>query len=351
MSSRDCDRKRPSWDEYFMNMAQLAATRATCVSDESMGAGALIVRDKTVLATGYNGSPRGLDHCGDIGHELADGHCVRTVHAEANALAAAAKNGVAINNATVYTTTSPCYECFKLLINAGISRIVCGSPYGANEKILALAAQADVKFEFLKADGSVSENSGKDTIKLNFSTSKTVPENQDVHGNIKLKIKKLHPLAILPNFAREGDAGLDLYSVEGLSVAPGERVKVATGVAMEIANGYVGMIWDRTGVSFKRGLKAIGGVVDSSYRGEVQVLLANISKVPVEIMQGEKIAQMVIQPFERPEIELSDSLSNTERKNQMFGSSDLKPITEDDLKKVIKTNKIEEDDGSQKSRW
>ena len=110
-------RARASWDEYFMAIARVVATRSTC---DRKHVGAVIVRDKMILATGYNGSIRGLDHCDDEGHLMEDGHCVRTVHAEANAIVQAARNGVRIEGADIYVTASPCLGCFKLIANAGL---------------------------------------------------------------------------------------------------------------------------------------------------------------------------------------------------------------------------------------
>lgn len=112
---------RASWDEYFMRIAEEVATRATC---NRKHVGAVIVRDRTILSTGYNGSIRGLGHCDDDGHMMEGGHCVRTIHAEANALVQAARNGVSIEGAQIYITASPCWSCFKLLANAGVKRIV-----------------------------------------------------------------------------------------------------------------------------------------------------------------------------------------------------------------------------------
>jgi dCMP deaminase len=117
---------RASWDRYFMNIARVVATRATC---DRKHVGAVLVKDKTILSTGYNGSIRGLAHCSEVGHMMEDNHCVRTVHAEANAIIQAAKNGVAIDGATIYTTASPCWPCFKLIANAGCRRIVFGEFY------------------------------------------------------------------------------------------------------------------------------------------------------------------------------------------------------------------------------
>jgi dCMP deaminase len=117
---------RLSWDEYFMTIALQVATRATC---DRKHVGAVIVREKSLLSTGYNGSIRGLGHCDEEGHLMDNGHCVRTVHAEANAIAQAARNGVRIDDSSIYVTASPCWICFRLIANAGISRIVFGEFY------------------------------------------------------------------------------------------------------------------------------------------------------------------------------------------------------------------------------
>ncbi|MFO0571555.1 MAG: dCMP deaminase family protein [Polyangiaceae bacterium] len=119
-------RERASWDEYFMAIAREVATRSTC---DRKHVGAVIVREKMILATGYNGSVRGLPHCDDEGHLMEDNHCVRTVHAEANAIVQAARNGVRVESADIYVTASPCFGCFKLVANSGITRIVFGEFY------------------------------------------------------------------------------------------------------------------------------------------------------------------------------------------------------------------------------
>ena len=123
-------RQRASWDEYFMNIAREVATRSTC---DRKFVGAVIVRDRSILATGYNGSIRGLPHCDEEGHLMEEGHCVRTVHAEANALVQAARNGVRIEGASIYVTASPCWGCFRLIANGGIVRIVFGEFYRDNK--------------------------------------------------------------------------------------------------------------------------------------------------------------------------------------------------------------------------
>ena len=132
---------RASWDEYFMRIAEDVASRATC---DRKHVGAVIVRDKSILATGYNGSIRGLPHCSEEGHMMEDGHCVRTIHAEANAIIQAARNGVRIDGATVYVTASPCWACFRMIANAGIQRIVFGEFY-RDERIFRFATQLNIE--------------------------------------------------------------------------------------------------------------------------------------------------------------------------------------------------------------
>lgn len=119
-------RQRADWDSYFMGIARQVATRSTC---DRKHVGAVVVVERRILTTGYNGSIRGLPHCDDVGHLMVDGHCVRTVHAEANAIVQAAQNGVRLHGSTIYVTASPCFNCFKLIAAAGISRIVFGEFY------------------------------------------------------------------------------------------------------------------------------------------------------------------------------------------------------------------------------
>ncbi len=118
--------KRPQWDEYFLKLAMLASERATC---PRMHCGCVLVKDKNVISTGYNGSIPGDEHCEEIGCLLVENHCVRTVHAEMNALIQAAKRGHAIDGATAYVTNMPCTTCAKALITAGIKRVVVFSDY------------------------------------------------------------------------------------------------------------------------------------------------------------------------------------------------------------------------------
>ncbi len=117
---------RQSWDEYFLSLAHYVSTRATC---DRLHAGTVLVKDKRILATGYNGSLPHADHCDDVGHLMVEGHCVATIHSEANAVANAARTGAITQDATAYVTATPCWNCIKILVAAGIQRIVFDKPY------------------------------------------------------------------------------------------------------------------------------------------------------------------------------------------------------------------------------
>jgi dCMP deaminase len=117
---------RPAWDEYFMEIARTVATRATCPRAK---VGAILVRSHRILTTGYNGAPRGVAHCTEVGCTLENDHCMRAVHAEANAIVQAALHGVSVSEATAYCTHQPCVNCSKLLISAGVVKIVYDEAY------------------------------------------------------------------------------------------------------------------------------------------------------------------------------------------------------------------------------
>lgn len=147
--------RRPSWDEYFMELTNAAAKRATCDRGRS---GCVIVRNKHVLVTGYVGSPLGLPHCDDVGHLMKkvhhdDGrvtqHCVRTVHAEQNAICQAARLGIALEDGTLYCKMTPCRTCAMLIINCGIKRVVCERKYHAGGESEEMFKQAGVILDFI----------------------------------------------------------------------------------------------------------------------------------------------------------------------------------------------------------
>lgn len=134
-------KERVSWETYFMNIAKEVSTRSTC---DRKHVGAVIVRDRTLLSTGYNGSIKGLPHCNEAGCEMVDGHCIRTSHAEANAIVQAAKNGVKIDDSEIYVTASPCYNCFKLIANSGIKVIFYNELY-RDERIKNRAKEVGIE--------------------------------------------------------------------------------------------------------------------------------------------------------------------------------------------------------------
>jgi dCMP deaminase len=146
---------RPSWDEYFMGIARAAAARATCDRGKS---GCVIARDKRLLTTGYVGAPIGLPHCDEVDHQFKtvtheDGsqtrHCVRTSHAEENAIVQAARHGISLNGATLYSKMVPCYTCAKMIINSGIQRVVSEKDYQASKDTKEILNKAGVELTVL----------------------------------------------------------------------------------------------------------------------------------------------------------------------------------------------------------
>ncbi|MBM3256908.1 MAG: dUTP diphosphatase [Candidatus Liptonbacteria bacterium] len=138
---------------------------------------------------------------------------------------------------------------------------------------------------------------------------------------MKLKFKKLHPDAIVPKGNYQGDAGVDLFTVEEFELEPGERKTVPLGFALEIPEGHVGLIWDKSGLSHKYGVKTFGGVIDAGYRGEMHVGIMNLSNKFFSFQKGHKIAQLLIQKVEKLEFEEVDELSESDRGMKGFGSS------------------------------
>ncbi len=155
---------RPSWDEYFLDLVKTVGSRGTCDRGRS---GCVIAKDKRILATGYVGSPVGAKHCDEIGHEMhtvkhADGketqHCIRTAHAEQNAIANAARFGAALEGATLYCHMTPCYACAKMIINAGIKRVVCNMDYHAGERSKEVFKECGVAYELVNDEVQTYDN-------------------------------------------------------------------------------------------------------------------------------------------------------------------------------------------------
>ena len=136
-----------------------------------------------------------------------------------------------------------------------------------------------------------------------------------------LKIKKLHIDAVIPKYATKDDAGMDLFSVENIEIEPMARAQISTGIALEIPSGHVGLVWDKSGLSHKFGIKTLGGVIDSGYRGEIKVGVVNLGKEKYIFEKGHKVAQMIIQKKETPELVEVEELENSERGVGGFGST------------------------------
>lgn len=145
---------RPTWDEYFMEVMDAISKRATCARGRS---GCVIAKDNQLLVTGYVGSPVGLPHCDEVGHQMKKviheddsitEHCVRTVHAEQNAICQAAKKGVSLDGATLYCRMTPCRVCAMLIINCGIKRVVCERKYHAGGESEQMFKDAGILLEF-----------------------------------------------------------------------------------------------------------------------------------------------------------------------------------------------------------
>tara|TARA_Y100000310_G_C20656036_1_gene802022 strand:+ start:1081 stop:2133 length:1053 start_codon:yes stop_codon:yes gene_type:complete len=163
------EHSRPTWDEYFMELAKVIGKRGTCNRGR---AGCIIVKDKRILSTGYVGSPPGMAHCDDLGHwfkqtihedQSVTQHCIRTVHAEANAIAQAANSGVNVHGSTLFCKMEPCLDCTKLMISAGIKRVVCEKRYHAAKESREMLEEAGVKLEVLQ--DTIEEYAGQKKLK------------------------------------------------------------------------------------------------------------------------------------------------------------------------------------------
>ncbi|MDR3519718.1 MAG: cytidine/deoxycytidylate deaminase family protein [Candidatus Pacebacteria bacterium] len=155
---------RPSWDEYFINLAEMVGSRGTC---DRGRAGAVLVKNKRILATGYVGAPVGLPSCDEVGHEMhtvinEDGtksqHCIRTAHAEQNAINNAARMGVAIEGGTIYCKMTPCYKCAQSIINSGILRVVTLKDYHGAKRSKEIFKQAKIKLEIINKEIELYKN-------------------------------------------------------------------------------------------------------------------------------------------------------------------------------------------------
>lgn len=176
--------QRPPWDEYFLKIAEMVGSRGTCDRGRS---GCVITRDKRIICTGYVGSPKGLSHCDEIGHEMhtvidengrTTEHCIRTTHAEQNAICQAAQFGMSLQGATLYCKMTPCYTCAKMIINAGISRVVCAFDYQASEQSKKIFKGAGVQFDLLNQTVLAYGNTNNQTEKTLSDNHACRTENQ-----------------------------------------------------------------------------------------------------------------------------------------------------------------------------
>lgn len=138
-----------------------------------------------------------------------------------------------------------------------------------------------------------------------------------------IPVQRLHPDATLPTYAHPGDAGMDVYSNEEVTLQPRERKAVSTGISMAVPEGYVALVWEKSGRALKEGLSTMAGVVDAGYRGEVMIVVLNVSETPIQISRGQKLAQILIQPVVSGMIREVESLEDSSRGTGGFGSTGL----------------------------
>ena len=176
--------ERPSWDEYFIKLAEMVGTRGTC---ERGRQGCIITKNKRIISTGYVGAPVGLPHCDEDGHEMhtvthVDGHqsrhCIRTSHGEANAIAQAARFGVSLDGGTLYVKMTPCYTCAKIIINAGIKRVVCKQDYHVSARSKEIFAEAGIQLNILSKEVTVYNDMSPDDIQ-----PKPIHNKQEIENN------------------------------------------------------------------------------------------------------------------------------------------------------------------------
>ena len=170
---------RPSWDDYFMAIAKIIASRGTC---DRLYAGSVLVKDNRIISTGYNGSPQGQPHCDDVGHLLEEGHCVRTIHGEHNAILQAAVHGsTSTVGSTMYTKYNPCIHCTKYVIAAGIKRVVVGKVY-RGEAALEMLKAAGVKVDMYQENAEWND----ELVKI-FADE--IPTRTASEGDVKVEVK------------------------------------------------------------------------------------------------------------------------------------------------------------------
>ncbi len=328
---------RPTWDEFWFALALLYSSRATC--DLRRTACVIVDEHNRLIATGYNGSLPGEPHCDDVGHFMVDDRCVRTLHAEENALLHSSVRDW--NGCTAYILDSPCLLCAKRIIAKGVSRILFQNSHGRNKEmnqfIEELAAHKGVEFRRVGVDfeellnktlGRISGKGGR--LQDNaLQVTRVSPQDQmaqiaqQQESSSSIYVERISPYAKLPNRAHPDDAGLDLFSCENLVLLPGAQTTIGTGLRFAIPKGYAGFIWDKSGLASRYRLKTLGGVIDSNYRGELKVILSNMGDASYYVRVGEKIAQLVIKSIAQLSVEEAPIDDLTDRGIEGFGSTGL----------------------------
>ncbi|MBI2041713.1 MAG: dUTP diphosphatase [Candidatus Nealsonbacteria bacterium] len=323
---------RPSWEEFWFNLALFYSTRGTC--DRLKAACLLVDKNNRLIGAGYNGSLPGHPHCDEVGHLMVDGHCLRTLHAEVNAIMHSVGD---LEGATAYVLGTPCIDCVKKLLAKKIGKIVFTRDYDnksrGGEYIFELAKlsgveiyKSEIDFEnvFQKNIGILKNPGGalfKEAPQAGYSTAPCQAVLASA-ANSAIRVQKMNPEAKLPSFAYEGDAGMDLFSCEDCKIEPLGKETIGTGLKIAVPAGFAGFVWDKSGLALNHSLTTLAGVLDSGYRGELKVILMNLGKEPYGVKKGQKIAQLVIKKIEKPEI-IEDNLDETERGEKGFGSSGL----------------------------
>ncbi len=281
----------------------------------------LVDKNNRLVGAGYNGSLPGHPHCDEVGHLMVEGHCLRTLHAEVNAILHSLGD---LEGATAYVLGTPCIDCVKKLLAKKVKRILFTRDYDnkarGGEHIFELAKISGVEIRRVDIDfaGLLLKNAGilknpggalsggEPEVVLASSVTDIHQAVSDVPGGLSIRVQKISPEAKLPSFAYDGDAGMDLFSVEDCRIEPLEKKAVNTGLKIAVPAGYAGFVWDKSGLALNHSLKTMAGVLDSGYRGELRVVLMNLGKEPSEFKKGQKVAQLIIKKIEKPKIIESD---------------------------------------------
>ncbi|MBI2462859.1 MAG: dUTP diphosphatase [Candidatus Spechtbacteria bacterium] len=340
MNNNFSNSERPTWEEFWFALALMYSSRGTC--DRLRTACLIVDENNRLIAAGYNGSLSGEDHCDEVGHFMVDGHCLRTLHAEENAILHGTQDW---NGSTAYILDGPCVPCAKKIISKGVKKLLYtrdftnlhGKTQG-QEFIETMAThkgvefrKADISFENLlnKILARISGTGGRlqeDALKIVSAATREQIEYADtIQKKVSptMRVERLSPHAKVPNRAYPDDAGLDLFSCENLVLMPGAQATIGTGLKFAIPKGYAGFVWDKSGLASRYRLKTLGGVLDANYRGELKVILSNMGDAPYYIRIGEKIAQLVIKPIAQLNVEEAPIEEITDRGVGGFGSTGL----------------------------